>query len=134
MSPFLPRAFIHCRVKLTIPVDGIICDEIIPALRTGSGIDRGRIISLAEERFQNQLAFARERRWREPGMSVAEGKHSYAALFGFEYSQDIEAELAPAWADVAQALTNFLEMSDLLKTLREASQYPAIQSGAVTPV
>lgn len=103
-------------------VDAIICDEIIPAFRTGLDIDRARVISLAKERFHNQLDFARERRWREPGMSVTEGKNSYAALFGFEYDQDIEAELAPAWTDVEQALTNFLEMSDLLKILREASQ------------
>ncbi len=103
-------------------VDALICDEIIPALQKGSVVDRAKIIFLAEERFQNQLAFARERRWREPGMSVAEGKNSYAALFGFEYGQDVEAELAPAWVDVKQALSNFLEMTDLLEKLRGASQ------------
>lgn len=101
-------------------VDSIICDEVVPALRRRAALDRGRIIALAEERFQKQLTFAREKRWREPGMSAAQQDHSYAALYGIEYGQDIEAELATAWVEVEQALTTFLEMGDLLQMLRGA--------------
>lgn len=101
-------------------VDGVICDEVIPALRKSTVLNRGSIISLAEERFQKQLTFAREKRWREPGITVDQQDHSYAALYAFEYDQDIEADLVTAWVEVERALTTFLEMSELLQTLRRA--------------
>jgi hypothetical protein len=103
-------------------VDGVICDEVIPALRTGAVVTRQRILSVAKARFQAQLAFAREKRWRDGGMTAQRGGNAYAAFYAFEYGQDVEEELASAWIDVERALTHFLEMSELLRTLRKASQ------------
>lgn len=103
-------------------VDSVICDEIIPLLRTGAIVSRQRVLTVARKRFETQLEFARNKRWREAGMTAQSAGNSYAALYALEYGEDIEGELEAAWIDVDQALTHFLEMSELLRTLRKASQ------------
>ncbi|HJT29530.1 MAG TPA: PD-(D/E)XK nuclease family protein [Pyrinomonadaceae bacterium] len=103
-------------------VDGVICDEVIPALRTGAVVSRQRVLTAAKERFDRQLDFARNKRWREAGMTAQKAGNSYVALYALEYGEEIEAELETAWIEVEQALTHFLEMSELLRTLRKASQ------------
>lgn len=103
-------------------VDGVICDEIIPTLRTTSVVSRERVLAAARERFDRQLEFAKHRRWREDGMTATRAGISYAAFYAVEYGQDFEADVESAWLDIDRALTHFLEMSELLRTLRKASQ------------
>lgn len=103
-------------------VDSIICDEVIPSLRNGRVISRQRVLAAAKERFDRQLTFATQRRWREEGMTAKKAGASYAALYAIEYGEEFESELEPAWVDIDLALTHFLEMSELLRTLRKASQ------------
>jgi hypothetical protein len=104
-------------------VDYVITVRIIPALRRGWALDKDSIVGFARQLFDQQLAFARANRLREPGMTATKAGESFAALAVIEYGGDLSDEILElAWRDVETALTNLLEMTDLLDSLKTASQ------------
>ncbi len=104
-------------------VDYVIGVRVIPALSRGWSLNKDSIINFARTVFDKQIAFARAQRLREPGMTATKGGESFAALSVFEFGGQLNEDiLDTAWADVETALANLLEMTELLDSLRNASQ------------
>jgi hypothetical protein len=101
-------------------VDTIISERVVPALSNKSAVSVEQALAWARRLFDEQLAFARARRWREDGMTVEKAGGAYAALHGVEYGYDISEEIERAWEDVKSALGNFLGMDDLMAELSTA--------------
>lgn len=104
-------------------VDYVITVRIIPTLKKGWTLDKKQIILFARQLFVRQLNFARGNRLREPGMTGTKGGEDYAAFSEIEFGEGIDEEVInTAWQDVETAITQLLEMTDLLDLLRSASQ------------
>ncbi len=101
-------------------VDEIISNHIVTALNQKRTPSLHQVLVLARQLFDEQLAFAQARRWREEGMTAKKADGAYAALRGVEYELDLSEELELAWRDVEQALRNLFEMKDLLAELQTA--------------
>lgn len=99
-------------------VDQVISTEVIPVIAEKKPVTLDETIDKARQLFHDQLIFARERRWREPGVKTSDP--NYAALDGCEYGQDISSELNQAWTDIERALTNLFSLEDLWIRLLEA--------------
>lgn len=104
-------------------VDTVLSDTIIPALNRGQKPRLSSSLQQAHTLFDTQLAFARQRRIREPNMTQERGGTSYAALHAVEYGElIIDDDLLQAWNDIEQALTCFFEMDELAPIFRASSQ------------
>jgi hypothetical protein len=101
-------------------VDTIISDKVVPALSSNSAVGVEQALAWARRLFDEQLAFAQTRRWREDGMTVDKASGAYAALHGVEYGYDISEEIDQAWKDVKSALGNLLRMGELMAELKTA--------------
>lgn len=99
-------------------VDQVISTELIPAIVEKKPVTLDEAIAKARQLFDDQLVFAQERRWREPGVKTSDT--NYVALDGYEYGQDISSELEQAWSDIEQALRNLFSLEDLWARLLEA--------------
>lgn len=107
-------------------VDYVIERRVVPALKNGWSLNLAHILTFARVVFDKQLAFARAHRLREPGMSESKDKESFAAFYSVEYGEGVsDEELEKAWREVVLALTNLLEMRDLLAALGAASHLVA---------
>jgi len=100
-------------------VDEVISTLVIPIVAKKLPVSIDEILSKARELFDAQLAFAREKRWREDGVKTSTA--NYVALDGYQYGQDISLELDQAWLDIEQALNNFFALEDLWANLSEAA-------------
>ena len=110
-------------------VDDVISYDIIPELNQKKHLRRQTVLQQARQLFLNQLEFAKHKRIREPGMTQKAAGRAFAALYPVEYGKEItDDELSQAWADVENALTNFLEMEDIIVPLREAKYMLAQRS------
>lgn len=110
-------------------VDQVITRRIVPALEKGWTLQPGAIAAFGRSLFLEQLEFARQNRMREPGMTKDKAGDTFVALSSIEYGGAlIDADVEQAWADVETAVTNLLEMKDLLATLRRGQA-----DGSTTP-
>lgn len=107
-------------------VDHVISRRIVPALGNGWGINLPKVLDYAKTVFQAQLKFAMRHRLREPGMSAAKAGDDFAAFQAVEYGLEVsDEEIARAWADVEQALTNLVRMRELFALLNTSSKLVA---------
>jgi hypothetical protein len=72
--------------------------------------------------FHAQWEFAEQKRIREPDMTKEKGGIAFAALYPIEYGEDVtDTNLSQAWQDIEDALNSFLQMGELIQTLRQAT-------------
>lgn len=103
-----------------ILVDKIISEKVIPSVRAGSPISLGESLVEARKCFDDQLSFAKERKWRESGVTKS-GEDDYAVLWELETGQDISEPLEKAWFEIETALTNFYQMTELWDLFESAT-------------
>lgn len=104
-------------------VDHVISQRIIPALERGWTMDANALLAYARSVFDKQREFALLNRVRERGMSQTKMGESFAALYAVEYGMGVTAEeMKRAWADIEQALRNFLNMRELLADLQRGER------------
>jgi hypothetical protein len=110
-------------------VDNVISFDIIPYLNQRNALRRQTILQQARQLFLDQLGFAKMKRIREPGMTQKAAGRAFAALYPFDYGEELtESDLSQAWADIETALSNFLEMEEIITPLREANYLVAQRS------
>jgi hypothetical protein len=103
-------------------VDTVISNWIVPPLNRGFLVSIDTAVAEARRLFDLQLDFARERRWREPGLTKTSAGDAYAAFSVLELHEEVdEGELERAWNDIETALHNFYALEELLDTLRSAN-------------
>lgn len=104
-------------------VDQVLSDEIIPGIQRRWEISPNRAIRLALERFDRQLAIAREHRIMDPAVKPSSYGRDLAAFHCLEYEgAAVEDEIDRARDEVVQAVTTFFEMEDLIARLRMANR------------
>lgn len=102
-------------------VDLAITNTLVPDLNSRQPPNLGRCLARAREIFDAQREFAMRHRLREAGMTPSQHKEAFAAFLPLEYGGRVdEAELAVAWAEIEQAITNLFGMDALLRQLRDA--------------
>ncbi len=103
-----------------IIVDKIISEKIIPSISSGSPIFSNESTAEARKYFDNQLAFAKERRWRNDDV-IKTGNEDYAVLWELETREDIRESLESAWSEIEIALTNFYQMTEIWDLFESAT-------------
>ncbi|MCE9561159.1 MAG: PD-(D/E)XK nuclease family protein [Planctomycetes bacterium] len=102
-------------------VDLAITTTLVPTLNARQAPSLRRCLDRARQIFDTQRTFAMRHRLREAGMVPSQHKDSFAAFLSLEYQQPVEeTELAQAWSEVEQAITNLFGMDALLGQLRAA--------------
>lgn len=104
-------------------VDQILSTEIIPALERDAMPSQERVQRLAMERFDRQLAAARQHRLHEPGFWPTGQGADFAAFYAIEYGDGpSDAELEEARHDVQTAIANFFALEKLIGRLGAAER------------
>ncbi len=108
-------------------VESAIQDYLIPSLEVDLQPPLQDTIKAAKETFDEQLAFGRNHRIREPGMTLKQAGKAFAAFTELEYGQPISDEdYLQAWEEVQTALRNFYKQTEL-KSLLKAGAYRVAQ-------
>lgn len=104
-------------------VDEVISSRIVPALEKGWKLDKQGILQYARLLFDNQRSFAKGNSIRQEGMSQAKAGNNFAAFYVVEYGIGVNRDdLIRAWQEIKQALSNLLEMRELIEDLRQAER------------
>lgn len=102
-------------------VDHVISHYIIPALRGPRVPDPTKCLEQARRVFERQLAFGLRHGLRKPELTVSKVGEEFAAFHALEYGSGLsDQEIAHAWSDIEQAITNLFGQRELLLLLREA--------------
>ena len=102
-----------------IIVDKVISDKIIPSVG-GLPVSLHESIAEARQYFDNQLAFAKERKWRNDDVRKT-GNDDYTVLWELETGQETSELLEKAWSEIESALTNFYQMTELWDLFESAT-------------
>jgi hypothetical protein len=103
-------------------VDLAITTTLVPSINSRQPLSLSRCLARARAIFDAQRAFAMRHRLREANMVPSQHKDDFAAFLPLEYGGRVEeTELAQAWAEIEQAITNLFGMDSLLGQLQEAS-------------
>jgi hypothetical protein len=102
-------------------VDDVISKTLIPSLNRRSNITLKAVKQGARDLFDGQLAFALSHPINDPDLCVSDEGEDFALLYGMEYGQTpTEQDIAQAWAEIEQALTNLYKMSRVREALKSA--------------
>jgi len=102
-------------------VDSVISDRLVRAINAGGTITLADARAEARRLFDLQLAFAREHRLHEPGMSVTKAGDAFAAFYCMEYDGEIDDnEIERAWQDVEMALGTLYKLRDVADAMKSA--------------
>jgi len=94
-------------------VDTVVEQMLVPALNQGKRPMLNEVLNNARKVFEQQLAFGRQHRVRDPGFKLAEAGDSFTAFYAVEYGEGIsDAEASEAWADVEKALRNRFDLGE----------------------
>lgn len=103
-------------------VDDVISYDIIPELNQKRLMEKETVLKKARQLFSEQWEFAKQKRIRETNMTQKIAGRAFAALYAIDYGDKItDEELNQAWDDIVNALTNFLEMEEIITPLRNAN-------------
>lgn len=101
-------------------VDRVISRYLIPGIRQHRALELDECLAVARRTFERQLAYGISRGSCKVDDAGSKPEH-FTAFYAIEYGQGLtNEEIAQAWADIAQALTNFLNLRSLLVTLESA--------------
>jgi len=102
-------------------VDDVISKTLIPTLNRRQSITLKAVKQRARCLFDGQLAFALRHPIQDPDLRVSEEGEDFALLYGLEYGQaPTERDIAQAWNEIEQALTNLYKMSGVRAALKSA--------------
>jgi hypothetical protein len=102
-------------------VDKVLEKVVVPGLMERQIIPYNHVLIEARSIFDQQLAFARAQRYREPGMSKTKAGIAFAALLVIEELGDIsESEVASAWEDIERAIRTLYANTRLWQKLLTA--------------
>jgi hypothetical protein len=102
-------------------VDDVISKTLIPSLNRRDSVTLKTIKQRARALFDGQLAFALRHPVADPDLRVSSEGEDFTLLYGMEYGQvPTEKDIAQAWAEVEQALTNLYKMSAVREALKSA--------------
>jgi hypothetical protein len=108
-------------------VESALQDFLIPSLEVDLQPPLHDTIKAAKQTFDEQLAFGRNHRIREPGMTIKQAGRAFAAFTELEYGQSFSDEdYLQAWEEVQMALRNFYKQSEL-KSLLKTGAYRVTQ-------
>ena len=105
-------------------VDYTITNKIIPAIKWKNSLNTAAIISYAKSITRLRYNFAKNKIYRQDGITKSARKEDFAAIFDFEYhpEKDQSERFKNAWEDIELSLTNFLSNADLIEYLKSADQ------------
>jgi hypothetical protein len=102
-------------------VDDVISKTLIPGLNRRDSVTLKTIKQKARDLFDGQLAFALRHPVDDPDLRVSQEGEHFALLYGMEYGQaPAEQDIAQAWGEIEQALTNLYAMSGVRDALKSA--------------
>ena len=102
-------------------VDDVISKTLIPSLNRCDNVSLKTVKQRARDLFDGQLAFALRHPIADPDLRVSHEGGDFALLYGMEYGQaPTEQDIAQAWAEIDQALTNLYKMSGVREALKSA--------------
>lgn len=102
-------------------VDDVVSKTLIPALNQRQSITLKNVKQRARDLFDGQLAFALGHPIDDPELRVSDEGEDFALLYGMEYGEaPTEQDIAQAWAEIEQALTNLYNMSGVREALKSA--------------
>lgn len=102
-------------------VDKVLETVVVPGLMDRQIVPREQVLAQARSIFDQQLAFARAKRYLEPGMTKTKAGVAFAGLLVIEEAGDIsEPELVAAWDDVERAIKTLYANGSLWKKLKSA--------------
>lgn len=104
-----------------IVADKVISEKVIPSIVQNSTISLDESLDEAKTIFDNQLAFAMERKWRNLDVIKSKTKN-YIALWEIEKELEVQEPLEIAWSEIETALTNFYQMQEIWDLFPSASQ------------
>ncbi|MHA1169497.1 MAG: PD-(D/E)XK nuclease family protein, partial [Candidatus Hodarchaeales archaeon] len=104
-------------------VDTIIHERIVPPLNKGVVPDKDETISFMMELAEKQIDFAKDRVYRNVGVTKTSAGSEYCALYGVEYGDGLDAAtIQKAKDDAKIAISNLLE-SELIEKLIAKDSY-----------
>jgi hypothetical protein len=97
---------------------------VVPPLQGGTAIDWDAAVRGTIDLARRQVAFSRERRYREPGMTKTEGGDDYCALLPHALGEELPANVLPdTEAVIETALRNLAGLDELWRELRGRRRY-----------
>lgn len=104
-------------------VDYVISRYVVPELENHHVVGSTECLKHARRIFDRQLAFGLRHGLRDPSLVVSSLGEGFAAFHAVEYGPGIsEREIAQAWSEVEQALSNLLALRELLAVLQKAER------------
>ena len=102
-------------------VDDVISKTLIPSLNRRDSVTLRVVKQRARNLFDGQLAFARRHPIGDPDLRVSQEGEHFTLLYGMEYGQaPSDKDIAQAWTEIEQALTNLYDMSAVRDALKSA--------------
>jgi hypothetical protein len=133
-DPIRRRAFLLSKLQSLSAwrgkvVDDVISTMLVPALNRHGQITLKGLKERASDLFNRQLEFALSHPIDDPDLRVAEEGDEFALFYDMEYGQrPSDDEIAQAWSEVDQALTNLFKMERVRDGMKSAS-YLVAQRG-----
>ncbi len=102
-------------------VDRAISRHVIPAIRSHRKLELNECVAHARQIFEQQLAFGADRSQLKAGLMGPGPDKEFAGFQAVEYGLGLkDEEVAQAWREITQALTNLLTLQNLIATLERA--------------
>lgn len=103
-------------------VDATIENLIVPALKRRTIPNKSTVLGYAMRLSDAQVAFAKDQRYRVPGMTKSKAGLDYAAFLEVEYGiNDLDEKIQNTKAEISAALTNLVSQESLLQMLVDSS-------------
>jgi len=104
-------------------VDDVISEVLIPAIVFKRRVTLEQLKAAARQRFERQLACAKQHKLLSPGFSPTALGADFAAFHCMEYGNGIdEAELKKSAEEIEQSLTNLFSMDQVKELLKSATK------------
>lgn len=102
-------------------VDDVISRKLVYGIKNKFSLKKDYYIKEALKEFENQLAFAKSKKYRVDGFNFSDDDE-FAALLPFEFDEEIaDSEISRAKNDIINAITLLLEQKELIEYLKSAS-------------
>ncbi|WP_439373848.1 PD-(D/E)XK nuclease family protein [Bradyrhizobium sp. DASA03120] len=133
-DPLRRRAFLLSKLQSLSAwrgkvVDDVISTMLVPVLNRRGHITLKGLKERASDLFNRQLEFALAHPINDPNLRVTDEGDEFALFYDMEYGQrPSDIDIAQAWSDVDEALTNLFKMERIRDGLKSAS-YLVAQRG-----
>jgi hypothetical protein len=128
-DPWRRECFLLKQVKTPEQWRGLVVHRgielfVVPPLQSGTPIDWDAAVRGTIDLARRQVAFSRDRRYREGGMTKTEAADDYCALLPHELGEELPASvLEETETVIASALRNLAGLDELWRELRGRRRY-----------